>query len=266
MDQDRRLKQDIYFCSYTKVFNDRKHVPHIERHIYEVYNKLFGFEHPKESLECDYEMSERFDRFPIITFTDKIMNFLPIKHDNPEKKFITVYKLKKGSQIPEGFSVKFDEYLHVNIYPTEKVKCKYYFFFRNNTYIRNNCITFNDITDLDWELHGYIDIQKITDCAEWFIEKHKDDMHQGKGFETNFMEYIESVYDISDDVVNCIDAMFFPFLTKIENVDHKFVYKFLYKIFLDYIGYCDFFDMNADWEIGTMMISTEEEINKLTQK
>ena len=51
-----------------------------------------------------------------------------------------------------------------------------------------NVFTYNNITNLNWKLYGYIE-----------INKHKDEWHQGKGFKRNFIQYIESLIQVSKD-------------------------------------------------------------------
>ena len=51
---------------------------------------------------------------------------------------MAVYVLKKGTQIPEGFTVNLDKFYHIEIYPTEKAKGKYYYN-KWNKYCPNEC-------------------------------------------------------------------------------------------------------------------------------
>ena len=242
MDDQRRLKQDVYYFLNTKRFN---HIANIERDTWIFHNNK---NEQTESKQHDIETEEDFD-YPLITYPETVTECLPISED---KSDMAVYVLKKGTQIPEGFTVTFDKYYHIEIYPTEKVKGKYY---------SNECFTYNDITNLNWELYGYVEIKKVADCAEWFIDKHKEDWHQGKGFKINFMQYIENVIQVSKDTVNRIDAMFFPFLTKMPDVNKKEVYSYLNNIIWDYMGHSDYFDACADWEINSMITYIKTQIS-----
>ena len=261
MNNERILNQDIYYCHSSKIFDEKKYISFIERDI----DDIIDINPKNNDCEISFDIHKYFDEYKVITFTDKIIKYLSLKNTKnniKENNCIIVYKLEKGTKIPEGFDVVLDKFYHLKIFPTEPVKCKYHYICNKkpNLSYKHKCLTFDKITNLNWKLYGYIDKKEKGDFSSWFIEKHKDKIFKGYVSKCNYLDFIHSV-DISKDCANCVDSLFFPYLTKIKEPENLFIYEFLKNLTFEYISYSDWIDYSADNEVLLLYKSIDDILN-----
>ena len=265
MNSERILNQDIYYCNNNKIFDKKKYLGCIRREINDIiYDNKIHEKKTKTSYEISFDIQEYYE---VTTFTDKIIKHLPIKKTK-NKKYITIYKLEKGTKIPEGFDIVLDKFYHLNIIPTEPVKCKYHHIYNEYGHehgmgdcLDYKCLTYDKITNLNWNFYGYIDKREFGDFSYWFIEKHKDEIFEGYISKCNYLDFIYSISS-SNDVVNCVDSLFLPYLTKIKEHGDLFIYEFLKHVTIEYMFFSELHDMNADNDVHLLYESLEKILNK----
>jgi len=239
LDNQRRLKQDIFYCMFSGEFENRKYVGSITRDVPD-----FTKEQLSKTTEFDFKMTEYiiYEYEPsCIVYSRKIIECLPKNISQNvlyNRQKICVHKLAKGTQIPDEFDVIFNfDDVKIKIIPINPEQNCIFYYLQN----QDSLYTFTKITNLNWEFYGYIDKNKTSTFPKWFHKKHKNKQH--------VIHRIPFTKNVTRDVNNCVDAMFFCYLTKWKNIKHSLLYTYLREILYDYIDYSDYFDQYSDINI-----------------